>query len=359
MNVFIVNVVLLCGVAAVTAAAPEFTTVDRPDLDAIFTPESGWNWLGGDSSASVQLSRSKSLWIFGDTLKGRLVHNDTQRKIESMPHSSLAFLHHRTSAPRFVFPTSTRGIFFPPAPAPNSSYYWLIDGLIGQDTGKLIIQAMVINNTADGFVQLGSDLVVVENPNMPPKEWKHHSLRLPFTNGTFTSNEGIAQMDGYIYMMGNCNGTTACLSRVLEETITSGYNFTIEYFSGKDKGWSIDVNQSSMLFQSPFSEGTLKYNEHIGWYVFLCQAYDAYVTLAYTGPETSLEGPWILKHIYEIPERNRINGSFSYAAKSHPEMAASGKQLIFTYNTNVGPGRDALVNRTWAYHPFFVQVDLE
>ena len=64
--------------------------------------------------------------------------------------------------------------------------------------------------------------------------------------------------------------------------------------------------------------------------------------------------------VYEIPLRDRANGTFSYAAKAHPELVGSGnaRRLIFSYNTNAGPGLSALVNKTWAYHPSFVQVDL-
>ena len=48
-------------------------------------------------------------------------------------------------------------------------------------------------------------------------------------------------------------------------------------------------------------------------------------------------------------------------AKAHPELAmghGNGSQLVFSYNTNVGPGVDALINNTWAYHPTFIQVDI-
>ena len=41
-------------------------------------------------------------------------------------------------------------------------------------------------------------------------------------NGTFTSNEGITQLNGYLYFLGNCNGTTACLSRIVERDAVDG-----------------------------------------------------------------------------------------------------------------------------------------
>jgi hypothetical protein len=373
---------ILLALTTSIARALHFTTLPRPDLNAIFTPKPSWTWLGGDSSASVVLPRAATtttLWLFGDTLRGRLIHHGTQRQINSMPHSTLAFYTPSHPTPTFVFPPHDRGIFVPPpATAPSSSYYWLIDGLVGNDTGKLFLQAMVINGTVDGFVQLGSDLIVVDNPNDEVSQWRSTSLRLPNTNGTCTQNQGLAQQDGYLYLMGNCNAARACLSRVVEKEVVgvavggdkeSGANTTLpmEYFSGfnvSNEGWTRDIDHSSSLFASPFTEGTLKHHPRIGWYVFLCQAYDAFVRLAYTGPGVGVEGPWTVTSVYEIPLRDRSNGTFSYAAKSHPEMVATSsgaqdsRQLIFSFNTNAGPGLSALVNRTWAYHPSFVQVNI-
>ena len=128
-----------------------------------------------------------------------------------------------------------------------------------------------------------------------------------------------------------------------------------------------DWSQSKPLFPSTFSEGTLKYNRLIGWYVFLCQAFDSQIRIAFTGPLGSLsnggggKNGWTVKPIMTVPEFRRSNGSFSYAAKAHPELApgqGNSSTLIFSYNTNIGPGINALVNQTWAYHPTFVQVDI-
>ena len=188
------------------------TTTPRNDLNQIFTPKSGWSWLGGDSSSSIQLPNRPSddfaaaaarrrnqsppfnyLWIFGDTLRGKLVQNNT-RDIKDMPHSTLALLGSSTTSttttPTFFFPTTTRGWFVPPSSLyPSTSYYWLIDGVVGHDTGRLFLQAMVINGTPDGFVQLGTDLIVVDmasssatkSSTIDPTKWTSISHHLPHT----------------------------------------------------------------------------------------------------------------------------------------------------------------------------------
>ena len=110
----------------------------------------------------------------------------------------------------------------------------------------------------------------------------------------------------------------------------------------------------------------------------------AYTTMT-SQQQIGIEGPWNVIEVYEIPLRDRSNGTFSYAAKSHPELAGDGgggtkfssnrakstssnnntgsstgtSSMIFSYNTNAGPGLQALVNRLWAYHPTFVQVDID
>ena len=189
--------------------------------------------------------------MFGDTLRGRLLHNGTQRRIVSMPHSTFAITTTNTLGvpPTFYFPPTNRGFFLPPpSSAPPTSYYWLIDGIIGQDTGKLFLQAMVIDTTPTGFQQLGTDLVVVDNPSTLPHAWESTSLRLPASSSTFTQNEGLAQMNGYLYLLGNCNGTTACLSRVAEREVVDvaqskgggTEQLHMEYYGG-EQGWMKDL----------------------------------------------------------------------------------------------------------------------
>ena len=175
------------------------TTTPRDDLNQIFTPKPGWSWLGGDSSSSIQLPNrlNNYLWIFGDTLRGKLVQNNTQRHIKDMPHSTFALLDSSstttTTTPTFFFPPTTRGWFVPPSSLyPSTSYYWLIDGVVGHDTGRLFLQAMVINGTPDGFVQLGTDLIVVNMESssttpssmidpIDPTKWTSISHHLPHT----------------------------------------------------------------------------------------------------------------------------------------------------------------------------------
>ena len=359
---------LLTTLITLTLSIHTTTTFPRPDLTDLFTPKSKWTWLGGDSSTSIPLPNYQTLWLFGDTLRGKLIRHNTQRQINSMPHSSVAKISKQSATPTFYFPSTTRGFFTPPlATAPKTSYYWLIDGIIGKDTTHLFIQAMVINGTPEGFEQLGTDLIIVSNPTASPALWQSKSIHLPHTNNTLTFNEGIGQLNGYIYLMGKCNATSACLSRAIEKDLIHSneeISTNVEYYTGSkdDQGWSSDISKISSLFEHTFTEGTLKYNNILGWHVFLCQAYDSYIHVAYTN-SPSIEGPWkIMKNVYEIPIRDRSNGTFSYAAKSHPELVnggnGNGSRFIVSYNTNAGPGLNALINRTWAYHPNFIEIDV-
>ena len=182
-----------------TAIAVSFTTRPRGDLDDVFTPRIGWSWLGGDSSASVRVDDTH-LWLFGDTLLGGLTRDAggrVFRNITSMPHSTLAVMHNTTGPPLFLDPPSSRGWFYPqPGSAPAAAYYWIIDGIQSGDT--LFIVAMVIENTkGGGFVQLGSDLIVIpyiseQFEKMNPAKWEWNSTRIPFSGGNCSWNEGLA-----------------------------------------------------------------------------------------------------------------------------------------------------------------------
>ena len=386
---------LLPAARARGAPAITFSVRPRADLDAMFTPRPGWSWLGGDSSASVRIVSDPNppgaptmLWLFGATLLGTLVGGPgrLRRNITSMPHSTLAITKNMTGPPVFLDPPTSRGWFYPRpgAAAPATAYYWIIDGIQSTRTNALFIVAMVIENTKDGgFVQLGSDLIAVPRiaqqfQKKEPATWTWNSTRIPFSGGNCSWNEGLALEAGYLYMLGSCN-QEARIARVTEDDAATlalrggGGVSLVQFWSGAGdagEGWVADGRRAVALFASPFSEGTLKYNALIGWHVFLCQAFDAQIRVAYTGPLGQLsnggvlegEGAgWAVVPVMTVPLVRRSGGAFSYAAKAHPELAlddGNASQLIFSYNTNVGPGVNALVNNTWAYHPTFVQVDI-
>ena len=380
-----------------------FKAFPRPDLDVLFTPQLDWTWLGGDSSASVLLADSSSLWLFGDSLIGSLVehgHGIQSRNITRMPHSTLARLPSHLnqsvpSLPEFFIPPTSQGWFSPPQDAhwldgaDSDAYYWLIDGVVTNESDALLLQAMVIvnDNSSIGFSQVGSDLIVVPNFSVAgtePSKWSYHTARLPHSSTprissretsigfTCSWNEGIASEGSYVYLLGNCDGSAA-MARVLDQHAVTLSLDHMQFWAGTDQGW-VTVNSSSTLlagtvaklFDSPFTEGTLKYSPELGWYVFLCQAYDSEVRLAFSSAR-SLASPgdqWIVTSVYTIPLKRRSNGTFSYAAKSHPQLVGENtspgiERFVFSYNTNAGPGLEALVNKTWVYHPTFVEIELK
>ena len=65
---------------------PTFKVYRDCELDRIFRDKS--DWVGGDAADSVSLGKDRVLWLFGDTLLGRIERR--RRVIDVMIHNSLA-----------------------------------------------------------------------------------------------------------------------------------------------------------------------------------------------------------------------------------------------------------------------------
>ena len=61
---------LLCIVLTACQTQPRFITEPLPRYDAVFERISGWT--GGDGAYSIALNDGRILWMFGDTLVGRV-----------------------------------------------------------------------------------------------------------------------------------------------------------------------------------------------------------------------------------------------------------------------------------------------
>jgi hypothetical protein len=107
-------------------AGAELAGKAAPEWDALFQRESGW--VGADGAYSVPLTKDTTLWLFSDTLVGKI--KDGKRVDTCMINNSIA-LQRGTNQPEFFYGTASDGkpaSFIVPQYGSKGDYFWLAHG---------------------------------------------------------------------------------------------------------------------------------------------------------------------------------------------------------------------------------------
>jgi hypothetical protein len=344
---------LLAAFLAGCAAPPPSAT----DLDNLFSPETSL-WRGADAAYSVPLSRDRILWLFGDTFVAspgvqgragsRMVRNSLA--IQTLPAAPKYFWRSQKGQPADAF-----------TPDVGEGWLWPLSGVrIGPTLYLFMMQMIAKGDGAFGFAFLKSVLVIVDNPDDDPGAWTIHQeviphvLRSPdgdlFFGGASVLHEGML----YIYGVQESRekGKGIVVAAVDPGSIADFNRWT--FFNGKV--WDRSPRALLPLF-------------HGGSVEMSVTPIPGGLAAVYTdqgmSPEIHLRrsrhpvGPWSapeLLHRCVEPTWNR--NYFCYAAKAHPELAASGRELIVTYACNSMNFAEA-VKDLRIYRPRFVRVPLE
>ncbi len=207
-----------------------------PDWDKLLTRNAGW--FGGDGIFAIPMdgaeyrpasAKTKSLFIFSDSVVADTVGETIQRKDFEMVHNCVAYLDGSEPDPsKFKFfinkdkdgkPTS---LFVPNTPnTKKGEYYWLGDGFVNveMDSTLYIFAYPVIDTIIPGsffeFDQTGVNIIAIPKGSKPPFK-EQRQLETPFffplenwnkvTMGSGilvnTTWAGAPKPDGYIYIMG-------------------------------------------------------------------------------------------------------------------------------------------------------------
>ncbi|MCE7874195.1 DUF4185 domain-containing protein [bacterium CPR1] len=287
-------------------------------------------WTGGDGAYSVDLGRGRTLWLFGDTLVGRIIEG--RRAQMDMIHNSFAIT--QGNQKRFFLHELK--------PGEKESYYWPSDGVLWN--GRLWMFQKKVRNQPGGppgldFEWMGEDLLEIKNPQADPPEWtieRHPAGPL---------HPGIACLvhEDKLYAYGLKDGKSVL--------IRYGQDLEPEYYSATTgQGWSKDPTQAAILFEQAASEmSVMPFRDQ-----FL-----AVYTRGGLGPEVVArtapcpEGPWsepVL--LYKAAE----TGLLLYAGKAHRTLSEPDR-LTISYCRNIG-ALQAHRERPEVYFPRFLEVKL-
>ncbi len=353
----------LCSTWSLADAAESPLASPAPELDAQFQTTSGW--IGADGAYSIPLGPNRILWLFGNSLVGRIEQG--KRTSLQMINNSIA-LQSGTNRPSFYYGRAeddTPDAFI--SPKNNKGYYWLYHGIRTTNGLYFFMNHMVPGKAGlqSSFKIADAWLAEVSNPEASPHHWKIKQERFPFTdvtpNGSLIFGGAVMRRNGFIYIYGTDTradsrpGATQAdtvLARVPEGEFANFKKWTF-YGNG---AWQSKVSKLGSVgpaFGSEFS---------VSWVPGRSQ-YVAIYTVGVTGNirlrhAPSPEGPWSEpQHIFLAPEMKTQEHVFSYGGKAHPELTSNPNELIITYAaSSLTPFE--LAEDPRLYWPRFVRVDL-
>ena len=319
------------------------------------------------------------LWLFGDTLIGRI--NPKERQILGMLRNSAAL-------------QNTDGVHFTPPllpaldhdfiPSPTADqWFWPGPGLFQQGELFLALPAFVhvpTHEEAFGFRQAQTVWVSVKQAHQPPAQWQFTYRPVPWSaaeaqNVSYTV-AGV-QDTHYWYLYGYGDHDVKPPTTFSAPTVSTDvprrerrafllrlprlphpFAHAPEFWDGRD--WSPEVSAAQPLFSGFQSEASVAYDSSLKRYVMVYTANDFSGQIkARLAPRP--EGPWSEPHHVYTPPEHGQGQAFCYAGKHYPHLqgrlspALQKKGLVLGYACNSFQAQD-LSTHPELYLPRFVDV---
>lgn len=352
--------VLVLFVLAACQTFPRFTVEPLPHYEALFERPSGWS--GGDGAYSTALGSNRFLWLFGDTLMGEV--KDGRRVIAGMVPNSIAI--QTGNEPQALsinfFPDGGSMPFLKPREGPG--WFWPYHALRTPD-GLYLFLLQVERAEAPppfGFMLVANWLGHIANPEDPPDRWIFSQHKIPWGNAQRQFGSFVLMEGGYAYIYGTVaepakQGITwnMILARAPMGRLA---DFQSWHFF-RDGEWIANGDRAGRICANVASEFSVSFHPPVNRYVLV------YTEKGFSqGPDKtvlrlapSLYGPWSDPiQIYRCPEAERDPRLCCYAAKGHPEIALSSRELLLTYVANSCTGDLKVLSDANLYRPRFLRI---
>jgi hypothetical protein len=361
---------LLACCLTLLAALPQFAAAEplgkpAPEWDALFQRESGW--IGADGNYSIPLGGDTTLWLFSDTIVGKV--KEGKRLDARMINNSIA-LQHGTNVPEFFYGKSADGqpaSFIKPQQGPKDDYFWLLHGTRTAQGLFFFLQRVVTAHTGTpfGFKLLDGWLAHVANSDDPPPQWHTTQTKVPFTEVSEKSalifGGAVLREGEYAYIFGSDSRPEAekagmpkglVMARVAADQFA---DFTQWRFLAKG-AWQENCKKATPVFTNIGSEFSVSWLPGRKEYAAVYS--DGITGRILVRLAQALAGPWGEPvEVYRCPEMGWPSKAFCYAAKAHPELVSAPDELLITYAANSWDFWN-LFKDARLYWPRFVRVNL-
>lgn len=331
----------------------------RPDkLQSLINPREnpeGPSWLGADSATSVRITPDRYVWLFGDTLLGKI--KDGSRKYSVFIHNTIGVTERNSSGNFGKIEKSygkEDGKIEPIFPSKKDKvFYWPLVGTTA-NSSLFVAASKVSTRDTKTFEVLGTTFFRVKNPKGPPDNWTYESQFLPKKNGIFWGT-ALLKKDDWIYLFGQ-KGTgfssKTFVAKIHPRDAEKGaWERKLNFAEGE---WKSNSAPEALEGLPGTAETTIQHNSFFGWYCLQIPPFSFEVHL-YTAEK--ITGPWRDQGtVYGVPspwsKKKTKKGKHifsAYAAKSHPELAEKENEVVLTYNVNLNSFVPGLTDKLQDY----------
>jgi hypothetical protein len=318
---------------------PRFKVEPLPRYDAAFERASGWT--GGDGANSIALDDGRILWMFGDSLIGRV--QDGRRIDSRLINNSAAIQTGREpaiAAMAFFYRTLADGS--PAAflkPADGAGWLWPYHGV---RTAEGLFLFLLQIEPADGPAGFGFKLIAtwlgkIVNPDEDPERWDLAQQKIPWGHEGRLFGSAVMVQGDICYIYGTMDDASSgvmvkhmIVARAPLEKL--GHFSAWRFFADGD--WVAEADRAGRVCDHVASEFSVSYLPELGRYalVYTEGGLSPNIVLRFS-PRP--EGPWgDPVRVYSCPEAGWDPRIFCYAAKGHPELGVAADELIVTYMAN-------------------------
>jgi hypothetical protein len=363
-------------------AAPELQRLVDP-YPAVVGP----SWLGADVATSVRLTDDHYVWLFGDTLLGSVqtACADGATYCDRVAHAD-GFIANSIG----VMTRDLDGSFFPlvkywrteqgvPAPVlaaeDEKEFLWPLAGLVVAT--KLLVTTTRQTREA-GLASHGNVLVVVENPEDPPYDWRYTRHEIPNVvpsagnsddDSSLSWATALVQHGDHVYLFGSrggaTDGTTILARFPVADVLAPRFRLRPGYLQRGDDGapiWTERFDAARLVDVAGLpgtSETTIQREPSAGpWSSYQIAPLDFGIRRF---GATDFVGPWRDEGVvysipppWSAPRPAGETGFAAYAAKAHPELAEPEGSVV-SYNVNVAFGTlEEAIDALETMHGFYV-----
>lgn len=319
------------------------------------------HWRGADGAMSLELSKTKTLWLFGDTwidcerksptrgmINNSVAIQNSDCEAEAASVGSLEnvcidsmcwsfWCKGKLSRPESIFTASE----------PNS-YYWPGCGTVYDGKLYLLLKKIRRKEDPDPLFQFdwyADDFVIVSNPQDSPIKWVYTIYPLSSPSHEVEYGLACAKDNNYLYSL--CylkefpkEKKKTILARISWKEVVAHNYRNWEYWASSDSqpegAWTPDFRSAKNIIPDCGPEVSLFFHRGLNCFVTVYQpplSPDVKLRVA-----KRIEGPWSESlNIFTVPERVLKSGktALSYAGKAHESLSA-GNTIGFSYCENPG-----------------------
>ena len=324
------------------------------DRATLFPLDRGW--LGGDAAYSIPLGPGRILWLFGDTFTD-LDHSGLRRWRDIVGNSvGISIKTPMGWETSFHYGMSSSGDALPFFRSDNPQIrYWPRHGFYdGEEVHVFLLKALYTGVGPFGFEIVGSTLASFRPDAIGRGAPVTVDVPITYDDGVapqgYVAGLAVARTGDQVLIYSIGASGTVFLNRYAD----GGF----EYLASEEEAdagnvWKpgLQGTDARAVLDAGASEFSVEYHPASRNWLMVYSDYDLASGKIWLRKARQPEGPWsdpiLLYSVPELTGPGRLPFSFTYAAKSHPELESDARlRVSYVVNLDEDPGDPAVYDQT-------------